>query len=430
MLAISGFLIVIIFLIATMTRKLSVPTALILVPVTIALIAGFGADIGQMMLDGILKVTSAALIPIFAVLYFGIMIDAGVFDPIVKRIIRLVKGDPMKVTVGAAALAAMISLDGDGTTTFIISVSAMYPITRKLGMNPLILPMAVGLSAGVMNLLPWSGPTARVMAVLEESAEVVFNPLIPAVIGGMIWVFFVCYIVGKKERARIGVTEFNEEFLEHVGASTGEEDYSRPKLFWFNLLLTIVLIIGLLMVWMPMPIMFIIGFAIAATVNYPNLADQGKRLASYSNEVVTIATLIFAAGCFTGILTGTEMVNEMAIELVTWIPDSLHDSLPILVAVSSMPLSLVFPTDAYYFGVLPVIMETASSIGIAPVEIGRAALLGQMTVGFPVSPLAAATLVLISVARVNLIDHQKFIFKWAFGSTVVMTIIALITGAI
>ena len=432
MLALLGFGIIAVFLYTTMTKKLSIPVALIIIPVVFGLIGGFGTEIGKMMISGIVKVTPSAMIPIFAVIYFGLMIDAGMFDPMVNKILKLVKGDPVKITIGAAVLAMLVSLDGDGTTTFIISVTAMYPITRKINMNPLILPFAVGMAAGVMNPLPWSGPTTRVMATLQSDASVVFNPIIPAMIAGIAWVLFACYYVGKKERARLGMADLAGNVLAESNFDGVGQDLSikRPHLFWFNVIMTVLIIAGLLAEIMPMATLFVIGFAIAITVNYPNLKDQQERMKNYSAEVVTIVTLIFSAGCFTGILSGTKMVTEMARALVSLIPQGMGSLLPLAVAITSMPLSLVFPTDAYYFGVLPVIYEMAASIGIEPVQIGRAAILGQMTVGFPLSPLAAATLVLISVAKVNLVEHQKFMFLWAFGTTIVMTIVAYLTGAL
>lgn len=432
MLAFLGFGTIAMFLYVTMTKKLSIPVALISTSAVFALLGGFGTEIGKMMISGIVKVTPSAMIPVFAVIYFGLMIDAGMFDPMVNRILKLVKGDPVKITIGAAVLAMLVSLDGDGTTTFIISVTAMYPITRKINMNPLILPFAVGMAAGVMNPLPWSGPTTRVMASLQSDATVVFNPIIPAMLAGIAWVLFACYYVGKKERIRLGEMDFAADGAEHAAFEGLGDDQStkRPQLFWFNVILTVLIVAGLLAEIMPMATLFILGFAIAVTVNYPNLKEQEQRLRNYSAEVVTIVTLLFSAGCFTGILTGTKMVSEMARALVSMIPQGMGSLLPLVVAITGMPLSLVFPTDAYYFGVLPVVYEMASSLGIDPVQIGRAAVLGQMTVGFPLSPLAAATLVLISVAKVNLIEHQKFMFCWAFGTTIVMTIVSYLTGAL
>lgn len=427
MIAVLGFATIIIFLYVTMTKKLSIQSALIGIPVVTAIIGGFGFDIGKMMIAGVIKVTPSAMIPIFAVIYFGIMIDAGLFDPMVNRILKLVKGDPVKITIGAAVLAMLVSLDGDGTTTFIISVSAMLPITTKLKMNPLILPFAVGMAAGVMNPLPWSGPTTRVMAVLHADSSAIFTPIVPAMAVGIAWVLFACYYVGKKERKRLGVMHIDEHTFDGLGE---DQSAKRPQLFWFNCILTVLMIVVLLMDIMPMATIFMIGFALAITVNYPNLEEQTKRLKAYAGEVLMIVTLIFSAGCFTGILSETKMITEMAKTLVSLIPEHMGSLLPLSVAVTSMPLSLVFPTDAYYFGVLPVIYEMAASLGIDPVQIGRAAVLGQMTVGFPVSPLAAATLVLISVSRVNLIDHQKFMFFWAFGTTLIMTVVCYLTGGL
>lgn len=427
MIAVLGFATIIIFLYVTMTKKLSIQSALIGIPVIAAIIGSFGFDIGKMMIAGVIKVTPSAMIPIFAVIYFGIMIDAGLFDPMVNRILKFVKGDPVKITIGAAVLAMLVSLDGDGTTTFIISVSAMLPITTKLKMNPLILPFAVGMAAGVMNPLPWSGPTTRVMAVLHADSSAIFTPIVPAMAVGIAWVLFACYYVGKKERKRLGVMHIDEHTFDGLGE---DQSAKRPQLFWFNCILTVLMIVVLLMDIMPMATIFMIGFALAITVNYPNLEEQTKRLKAYAGEVLMIVTLIFSAGCFTGILSETKMITEMAKTLVSLIPEHMGSLLPLSVAVTSMPLSLVFPTDAYYFGVLPVIYEMAASLGIDPVQIGRAAVLGQMTVGFPVSPLAAATLVLISVSRVNLIDHQKFMFFWAFGTTLIMTVVCYLTGAL
>lgn len=427
MIAVLGFATIIIFLYVTMTKKLSIQSALISIPVIAAIIGGFGFDIGKMMIAGVIKVTPSAMIPIFAVIYFGIMIDAGLFDPMVNKILKLVKGDPVKITIGAAVLAMLVSLDGDGTTTFIISVSAMLPITTKLKMNPLILPFAVGMAAGVMNPLPWSGPTTRVMAVLHADSSAIFTPIVPAMAVGIAWVLFACYYVGKKERKRLGVMHIDEHTFDGLGE---DQSAKMPQLFWFNCILTVLMIVVLLMDIMPMATIFMIGFALAITVNYPNLEEQTKRLKAYAGEVLMIVTLIFSAGCFTGILSETKMITEMAKTLVSLIPEHMGSLLPLSVAVTSMPLSLVFPTDAYYFGVLPVIYEMAASLGINPVQIGRAAVLGQMTVGFPVSPLAAATLVLISVSRVNLIDHQKFMFFWAFGTTLIMTVVCYLTGAL
>ena len=102
----------------------------------------------------------------FAVLYFGTMLDTGLFDPIVERIIRYAKGDPLKVVMGTAILTMMVHLDGDGTATFMIVISAFLPVYRQLKINKLLLPCIVALGVGPMHLVPWSGTSARAMATL------------------------------------------------------------------------------------------------------------------------------------------------------------------------------------------------------------------------------------------------------------------------
>jgi len=429
MLALLGFLIIGVFLFLIMTNRLSVLIALVLVPTVFALIGGFGLEMGDMMLEGIIKVAPTGIMIVFAVLYFGLMIDTGLFNPMISKMLRLVKGDPLKVVVGTAIVTMLVSLDGDGASTFMITITALLPLYKRLKMNPLILSGVVALGAGVMNLAPWGGPTARAMTTFNADSSQLFNPVIPAMIAGIVWVLASAFWLGKKERQRLGVIELEEHvqgFTEHAAALEAKG----PRLFWFNLALTILLLIALIKVWLPLPILFIVAFVIALLVNYPNPEEQQKRLLSHANNVLIVSTMIFAAGIFTGILTGTKMIDGMASAMVSIIPESLASYLPVLVAVTSMPLSLVFTPDAYYFGVLPIISQTASNFGIDPIEIGRAAILGQMTTGFPLSPLTASTFILVGLAGVNLGDHQRFIFKWAFGTTIVMTIVALITGAI
>ena len=428
-LSILGFLTIFIFLFLIMTKRVSVTASLIIVPVITALVGGFSATMGKMMLDGMTKVAPTGIMIMFAIFYFGLMLEVGLFEPLIKTIIKAVKGDPVKVVMGTALLTMLVALDGDGATTFMITISAMHPIYLKLGMSRLTLAGIICLAAGVMNIIPWGGPTARAMATLQLDSTVLFNPVLPAMIAGLIWVFFVAYLFGKKERARVGIQDYSHDHLE-TKLSPEEAALRKPKLLWFNFALTILLIFSLIKGLAPLPILFMVAYVIALIVNFPNPKDQMARITAQGNNVVFVCSMIFAAGIFTGILNGTKMIEAMSKTLVAMIPDVFSPFLPIIVAITSMPLSLVFTPDAYYFGVLPIISQTATAFSIEPASIGRAAILGQMTTGFPLSPLTASTFILVGMCGVELGEHQKNIFLWAFGSTIVMTIIALITGAI
>ncbi|WP_405508992.1 CitMHS family transporter [Streptomyces purpurascens] len=438
-----GFATIALFLLLTMTRRVSVLVALVVLPVLAALAGGFAGELGGMVLDGLSKVAPTGIMIAFAVLYFSLMVDAGLFDPLIRGLLRTAQGDPLRITVATAVLTLCVALDGDGASTFLITVSALLPVYRKLGMSPLVLSGVVCLGAGVMNMVPWGGPTVRAMAALKLESSDVFTPVLPAMGLGIAWVLVAAWLIGRRERQRLGTIAVpGQEAVadEPVpttatapGAGPGAVRVTEPPRLWltvFNLLLTVALVVSLILEVMPLPVLFVLGFAVALLVNHPTWEQQQALLDKHAKNVVLVTTMIFAAGVLTGVLTGTGMIDEMAEALVSVIPDSLGGHLPVLVAVTGMPLSLVFTPDAYYFGVLPVLAETAHGFGTDPAEVARAAILGQMTTGFPLSPLTASTFILVGMSGVQLGEHQRFIFRWAFATTLVMTAGALVTGAL
>jgi citrate-Mg2+:H+ or citrate-Ca2+:H+ symporter, CitMHS family len=439
-----GFLTVGAFLALTLWTRASVLVCLVLVPITFALIGGHGAQLGEHIGEGVLKVAPVAVMITFAVLYFSLMVDLGLFDPVIKRIVAWAGGDPMKITVGTAIVTLLVALDGDGASTFLITVSAFLPIYKRIGMRPLVLTGVVALAAGVMNMIPWGGPTVRAMASLNLSNADLFIPVLPAMGAGIAWVLLAAYLIGRRERSKIGICDVAESTTGDLpavkspgGPGTVHQDNlskrrrtaARGKQV-FNIALTLALVVVLLFQLLPLEVAFVVAFALAVTVNIPNFQQQKELFERHGGNVVLVVSMIFAAGVLTGILSGTGMIKAMAEALVGVVPDSAAGLLPVITAVLSMPLSLVFTPDAFYFGVLPVLAETTASFGGDPAEIGRAAILGQMTTGFPLSPLTASTFILVGMAEVELGKHQRHIFLWAFATTLVMTVVALATGAL
>ena len=458
MLALFGFLTVGVFLALTLFTRTSVLVGLVLVPVVFAVFAGEGPDLGDYMADGVLKVTPVAVMMTFAVLYFSLMMEQGLFDPLIRTIVRWAKGDPVKIAVGTAIVTMTVALDGDGAATFLITLSAFLPIYRRIGMRPIVLTAVVALGAGLMNLLPWGGPTLRAMAALDLPSSEVFTPMIIPMIAGGVWVLIASYLLGHGERRRLGKITLDAKEAVTVGGSdtTGASsgggtdaagDPSHPDFDhveahewndanvprWrmiVNALLTVVLIVVMLTHSVPMEVCFLVAFVLALCINIPSWKDQQDLLQKHGSSVVLVTSMVFAAGVFTGILGGTGMIQEMAHSLADLIPQGMANMLPVTLSVISMPLSLVFTPDAFYFGVLPVFAETAGAMGVDPAMIAHGAIAGQMTTGFPLSPLTASTFILIGMAKVELGKHQKFTFLWAWGTTLVITVAALVTGAL
>ncbi len=451
MLAFLGFLTVILMLVLIMTKKASPTVALIAVPVVTGIIAAFfivtkpdeapgvinvlanikalgGYITGS---KGIGSVAATGVMFIFSILFFGILTDAGTFRPIIKKVLELVGTDPVKIAIGTAILAMIVHLDGSGAVTFLICVPAMLPLYDALGMKRTTLATIVALSAGVMNILPWGGPTIRAATALsQENVTAFFMPDLPAVIVGLVCVLVIAFFLGRKEKNSIGAVALANATRQEENLTDEQKALLRPRLFMVNIILIILAIFCLLKSGFAPAVVFMIFYVLATVINYPNVKETKARVDAHAKECLMMASVLFAAGCFTGIMKSTGMITEMATALTNVIPASMGRFFPVITGIISMPASLLFDPDSFYYGVLPVLASTAEGFGVASVDVGRAAILGQMTTGFPVSPLTASTFLLIGLSGVDFGEHQKKTIPLAFLVTVVMVVVAVVTGAV
>ncbi|MHA2787572.1 CitMHS family transporter [Corynebacterium sp. S7] len=479
-LVVLGFVMVLTFMALIMLGRATPMVALILVPTVFGLIAGAGLGIGDMVIDAIKSMAPTAALLMFAIMFFGIMIDVGLFDPLIRLITRTLGNDPAKVVIATAILAGVVSLDGDGSTTFIITTSAMLPIYLRLGMSPVVLTVVAGLINGTMNIVPWGGPTVRAAAALGVEPSEIFVPMLPSLAVGIAVVFIFAWFLGLSERKRLGgaiddsriggtggtgsprpsgtdtgttpsggggvlIDERETKVEQHVSVGTIHEDENahdgltdsmldphratlRPKLTWFNLILTIVVMVLLIADIFPLAFVFMVGTAVALAVNFPKVKDQASEMLAHSSSIVGVVSMVLAAGVLVGVFSGTGMVDAMAAWITTVIPDSLGAYLAPITGLLSIPMTFFMSNDAFYFGILPVLAESASHFGIEPVEMARASIIGQ-----PVhlqSPLVPAILLLVSLAKVSLGDHHKKVLWRATIVSLVMLAVGIFVGVI
>ena len=419
-LAFLGFAMIIVFMALIMAKKLSPFTSLILVPVAFGLLAGYGWDTLGYAMDGIKSVASTFAMMTFAILYFGVMLTAGMFDPMVDHVVAWCKGDPLKVLVGTAVLAAFVSLDGDGTTTVMICCTAMIPIYNRLKIKKIYLATLIILQNCIMNLIPWGGPTARVMSVMKLDAGEILAPLVPGMVLSAIYVVGVSYYLGLKERKRLGVANAAASEVHKVEVSPEEQEWKRPKLILFNLALTAAVIVSLIMGLASSAILFGVGTAIALVVNYPDQKVQRKVISSLAPDMINVVMMVLGAGVLMG------MSNAIAQFLVSVIPESLGRYFAVIIAVISAPGTYLLNNDAFYYGVLPPLAATAEAYGFTSLQIGFAALMGQAF--HFLSPLVPFIYLLMDQTEITLAQYQGYIFRWCVGIFVIFMAMGLALG--
>ncbi|WP_174292036.1 CitMHS family transporter [Sphingomonas bacterium] len=423
-----------------LSNRVSPVAALILVPVVAATMIGLAAEIPAYVASGLSKIAPVAAMFVFAILFFGIMTDAGLLLPLVNLVLRLVGERPTRIAVGTAALALVIHLDGSGAVCFLVTIPALRPLYDQLELDRRVLACTASMAAGV-NFLPWTGPTVRASAALKIPALEIFTPMAGVQACGLVFIFAVAWWLGLREERRIaaglprpvgggGVAMALAEEPSAHGGSDALASLRRPRLFWINAVITLIVIGSVISGRIDPAVAFMVGTSVALIVNYPGGKHQRDRLDAHAGAALSMAAILFAAGAFVGIMNGAGLIAAMAQATTAHIPQGIGGHISVLLGVLSMPLSLVFDPDSFYFGVLPVIVKVGEQFGTAPVAIGRAALLGQMTTGFPVSPLTPATFLVAGLSGIELAAHQRFAIPWLFAATLVMVLAALLIGVL
>ena len=439
LLTVIAYAMIIVFMYVIMTKKLSPFTSLVMIPLLfaiIAMVAGVAkkGTIGDFVLKGLTTTANTGIMLLFAILYFSIMLDAGLFDPITARMIKIAKGDPMKVLMATAIVAMAVSLNGDGTTTTLICCSAFIPIYKKLNMNMMNLGVLIILQNTIMNLLPWGGPTARAMAVLKVDADIL-TYLLPGMILALAYViFYVAPHMGRAERKRLGVRELTDEEIDEMTSGVDPEvsEIRRPNMFLFNGILTIVLIAWLVAssfikaIAMPPLLLFLVGTCIALMANYPKLGDQSKRIGANGGDAVQVVILVFAAGVFMGLFQGTGMAEALAKSFTAIIPNSMAGFWGLVIALISAPGTFFLSNDGFYFGVMPVLATAGRAYGFTNMQMALASLMGQAF--HLLSPLVAFIYLLLRLTGLDMGKWQREAGKYALGVFAIFVVTVMLFG--
>lgn len=436
MLAVLGFA-TIIMIIILLLRNVTVPALAFIGVSTIAagilVVTGTFTikEMGEFIGKGVAGVHSTAALFIFSVMFFGIMTDAGMFDKIIGALMKKVGNNVVGVAMMTCIIAIIGHLDGSGASTFLITIPAMLPVYKRLNMRPTTLLLICVTAMGVMNLLPWGGPTMRSATVLGVDANELWMQILPMQIVGIFIALFTAFFWGNVEKKR-GAGSVSAETVvltDEEAADAETNNLARPKLFWFNIVLTLAVIICLIFIKVPSYFIFMTGCAVALFVNYPGAKLQNSIIKSHAGPALIMASTILAAGVFLGVLEETEIMVNMANILSGFIPQSMGRYLPLIIGVLSVPLTLMFCTDSYFFGLLPVLIGIGEQFGVNPAHIAISMVVCRNCATF-ISPVVPATFLGVGLAGVEIKDHIKTCFFWIWGVSIICLVAGVLLGVL
>ena len=453
-----GFLCIVAIVVTLFKSKTMPSMAFIIFPSILALILIAGGyysidEVGKLIKDGFGSTGSTAALFVFSVLFFGIMTDAGMFDVIINKLMKFVGDNVIGVTVMTAIIALIGHLDGGGASTFLIVVPAMLPVYKKMHMRPSTLLRVAVLAMGVLNLMPWAGPTMRAASVLGIEAGQLWGKLIPVQVFGIVLCLAHAVLAGVQEKKRgagihgkLAEAAGTVDAAEEAQHQKDENEYARPKLFVFNICLTIAVIAMLVWDKFPSYFPFMLGVAAALLVNYTPIKLQKKMINRHAGPALMMCSTLMGAAVLMGILVygfnangaaaiakpGVEMaktsvVTNMAQIISMVMPAALGQHLPLVIGILSVPLALCFDTDSYFYGMLPVMIAIGASFGVEAYPIAVAMVVCRNCATF-ISPMVPATLLGIGLADVDIKDHIKCSFGYVWGFSIICMIFAAIIG--
>ncbi|WP_018916684.1 CitMHS family transporter [Vreelandella zhanjiangensis] len=424
-----------------LSGRVSPLVAFVLVPIVAALVTGFGIeDIATFYEQGFARVIPVAVMFVFAILFFGILQDAGLFEPIILKVLSVSKGNVVSITVATALVACIAHLDGSGATTFLLTIPALYPTYQRLRMSPYLLLLLVGLGASIMNMLPWAGPLARIGSVLGMSPGELWQPLIPLQIFALILLLSLAVVLGMRENRRIKrlppLNSHASQGEAASGAAIQETPEAQPVVnkvpAWrmtFNALLLIAVVAALTTDVLPPALVFMIGVALALPVNITHMDGQMQSIKRHAPNALIMATIIIAAGTFLGILNGSNMLSELSADIVAILPAAVVPYMHILIGIFGVPFDLILSTDAYFFAFLPIVVEVVGNAGVPTVSTAYAMVIGNI-IGTFVSPLAPAVWLALQLAGLEMGKHIRYSFGIMWGFSLVLLLFGYLFGII
>lgn len=432
--AILGYGMIALIVILLLTNKANPIMAFIIIPPIIGLAAGYSlSEINDFIKSGVSGSMGTALLAMLSIIFFSIMTEQGIFDPVVNFLVSKAGDKVAVITVISALIAHFSHLDTGTTSTLLVTIPAMLPIYQKIGINRKYLYLVVVQAIGVMNLLPWGGAITRSSAVTGMDPATVTKALIPCVIAGFAYNLVTAYLYGKKAQAQInaGILDNGEMNSEgDVGLTVeGNRDTKLNLKYWINVAWTLAIIALLFEGTFAGYIIFMFGVAGALIINYRTVKEWNGIIDKYAKNALRITLVMFAAGIFSGILNKSAMLTEMSHVVINMIPGALAPFFAVISGVISFIFSILLGADGFHYGMMPLLIKVGESFGFA-----QAGLVYVMCIGADVvsqlRPVQATSWMTAGMCGIEFKDGAVKAFPIILGLFAVEVLVGIVFGVI
>ena len=379
---------------------------------------------------GVSSVLETTALFIFSILFFTILSATGFFDKIINALIKKSGNNVYAVMFLTVLVAVIAHLDGSGASSFLIAIPALLPVYERLGIRKTTLRLILAASMGIMNLLPWGGPTLRVASITQADVNTLWFSLMPMQILGLLLALCLALYMGyveKKLGAGSLVDLHGESAFAHIQDQTNH--LKRESKFYINLVLLLGVISLLFFSKLPIYFSFMLGSSLALVVNYKDLSIQNEVVKDAAIASMMMATTLLAAGILIGIFDKTGIMKLMASLILNFIPDSLGVYLPIFIGLLAVPMALIFCTDSYFYGILPIVASVGSAFGIDALSLGIVMIVCRNCAAF-ISPVVPAALLGCGLSGVSIKEHIKTSFFWLWGISIICLFAGIFLGII
>lgn len=444
MLATVGFILVIVMVALIIWGRVALPPILILLStaaVIVLSVTGTLPDVvGPLAILDALKgyistgansVLNTVVLFTFAIVYFNVLSDAGMFDMIVGAVMKRMGNHVSAILLMTCFLAFISHLDGSGATTMLITIPTMLPLYKKMRIPNVILLCYVGLWSGVENMLPWTSALARVSASTGVDAYELWNVLLPVQIVGFIILIVSCFVLGNILKAK-GCGMSDEEFnLIKSGMGKKEEPVLKVSntVLYIDMIMTVVMVVAMLLGWLNTNVAFMIFLSFALLLNCPEGARQmTAQIRKHGATALNMVMILFSIGMLVGVMKDTGMMNAMTEALVSLVPEAMGSHLTFIIALLSVPLSMAVGSDSLYMIMAPIFGNMAVAFGGTTMHAAAACVIGAC-IAANLCLVAPTPYLALGLAEVEMKDNLKYNFfpTWVLG--IVLAIAGAIVGA-